>query len=61
MYRFPAVLTIGSAAGYRPRHKKMILCRKYSLFYFLTFMDGARRQISGRTADPILRCIVSPK
>jgi len=28
-----------------PQHKKMIFRRKYSLFYFLTFMAGARRQI----------------
>ena len=28
-----------------PQHKKMILRRRYSLFYFLTFMSGARRQI----------------
>ena len=28
-----------------PQHKKMILKKKYSLFYFLTFMAGARRQI----------------
>ncbi len=28
-----------------PQHKKMIFRRKYSLFYFLTFMSGARRQI----------------
>jgi predicted MFS family arabinose efflux permease len=28
-----------------PQHKKMILRRRYSLFYFLTFMAGARRQI----------------
>ncbi len=28
-----------------PQHKKMILRRKYWLFYFLTFMAGARRQI----------------
>jgi len=28
-----------------PQHKKMILRKKYSLFYFLTFMAGARRQI----------------
>ncbi len=27
------------------QHKKMILRRKYWLFYFLTFMAGARRQI----------------
>ncbi len=27
------------------QHKKMILKKKYSLFYFLTFMSGARRQI----------------
>ncbi|MCK5312713.1 MAG: hypothetical protein KAJ62_11415 [Desulfobacteraceae bacterium] len=28
-----------------PQHKKMIFKKKYSLFYFLTFMSGARRQI----------------
>jgi predicted MFS family arabinose efflux permease len=28
-----------------PQHRKMILKRKYSLYYFLTFMAGARRQI----------------
>jgi hypothetical protein len=28
-----------------PQHKKMILRRKYWLYYFLTFMAGARRQI----------------
>ena len=28
-----------------PQHKKMIFRRRYSLFYFLTFMAGARRQI----------------
>ncbi len=28
-----------------PQRKKMILRRKYGLFYFLTFMAGARRQI----------------
>ncbi len=28
-----------------PQHRKMILRRRYSLFYFLTFMAGARRQI----------------
>jgi predicted MFS family arabinose efflux permease len=28
-----------------PQHKKMIFRKKYSLFYFLTFMAGARRQI----------------
>ncbi len=28
-----------------PQHKKMILKKKYSLYYFLTFMAGARRQI----------------
>lgn len=28
-----------------PQRKKMILRRKYSLYYFLTFMAGARRQI----------------
>ncbi len=27
------------------QHKKMIFRKKYSLFYFLTFMAGARRQI----------------
>jgi predicted MFS family arabinose efflux permease len=28
-----------------PQHKKMIFKKKYSLYYFLTFMAGARRQI----------------
>jgi len=28
-----------------PQHKRMILRKKYRLFYFLTFMAGARRQI----------------
>ena len=28
-----------------PQHKRMILKRRYGLFYFLTFMSGARRQI----------------
>ena len=28
-----------------PQHPKMILKKKYSLYYFLTFMAGARRQI----------------
>jgi hypothetical protein len=28
-----------------PPHKKMIFRKKYRLFYFLTFMGGARRQI----------------
>ena len=28
-----------------PQHKKMIMRKCYSLFYFLTFMAGARRQI----------------
>ena len=28
-----------------PQHKKMILKKRYWLFYFLTFMAGARRQI----------------
>jgi predicted MFS family arabinose efflux permease len=28
-----------------PQHKKMILRKRYSLYYFLTFMAGARRQI----------------
>lgn len=28
-----------------PQHRRMIFRRKYSLFYFLTFMAGARRQI----------------
>jgi len=28
-----------------PQHRKMIFRRRYSLFYFLTFMAGARRQI----------------
>ena len=31
--------------GVIPQRKKMILRKKYSLFYFLTFMAGARRQI----------------
>ncbi|MBN2705145.1 MAG: MFS transporter [Deltaproteobacteria bacterium] len=32
-------------ASLPPQHKKMILRKKYRLFYFLTFMAGARRQI----------------
>ncbi len=28
-----------------PQHKKMIVRRRYALYYFLTFMAGARRQI----------------
>lgn len=28
-----------------PQHKKMIFRKKYGLYYFLTFMAGARRQI----------------
>ncbi len=28
-----------------PQHRKMILRKRYSLYYFLTFMAGARRQI----------------
>ncbi len=28
-----------------PQRQKMVLRRRYSLFYFLTFMSGARRQI----------------
>ncbi|UCF65981.1 MAG: MFS transporter [bacterium] len=28
-----------------PQHKRMIFRKKYTLFYFLTFMAGARRQI----------------
>jgi hypothetical protein len=28
-----------------PQHKKMIVRKRYSLYYFLTFMAGARRQI----------------
>ena len=28
-----------------PQRKKMVLRKKYWLFYFLTFMAGARRQI----------------
>jgi hypothetical protein len=28
-----------------PQHKKMVFRKKYGLFYFLTFMAGARRQI----------------
>jgi predicted MFS family arabinose efflux permease len=31
--------------GLPPQHKKMIFRRRYSLYYFLTFMSGARRQI----------------
>jgi hypothetical protein len=31
--------------GLPPQHKKMIFRKKYWLFYFLTFMAGARRQI----------------
>jgi predicted MFS family arabinose efflux permease len=32
-------------AGIIPQRKKMFLRRKYSLFYILTFLSGARRQI----------------
>jgi len=32
-------------AGIVPQRKKMILRRRYSLFYLLTFLSGARRQI----------------
>ena len=32
-------------AGVIPQRKKMFLRRKYSLFYILTFLSGARRQI----------------
>ena len=32
-------------AGVIPQRKKMFLRRRYSLFYFLTFLSGARRQI----------------
>lgn len=32
-------------AGVIPQRKKMILRRKYTLFYLLTFLSGARRQI----------------
>lgn len=31
--------------GVTPQHKKMIFRKKYLLYYFLTFMAGARRQI----------------
>jgi len=31
--------------GLPPQHKKMIFKKKYWLYYFLTFMAGARRQI----------------
>ncbi len=34
-----------SSKGGILQHRKMILRRKYWLFYFLTFMSGARRQI----------------
>ena len=34
-----------SDTGLAPQRKKMIVRRKYGLFYFLTFMAGARRQI----------------
>ncbi|RQW01857.1 MAG: MFS transporter, partial [Calditrichaeota bacterium] len=34
-----------SRVDIRPQHKKMIFRKKYWLFYFLTFMAGARRQI----------------
>lgn len=34
-----------SNSNVTPQHKKMILRKKYSLFYFLTFLAGARRQI----------------
>ncbi len=32
-------------AGIIPQRKKMLIRRKYSLFYILTFLSGARRQI----------------
>jgi predicted MFS family arabinose efflux permease len=31
--------------GVEPQHRRMIFRRRYFLFYFLTFMAGARRQI----------------
>jgi len=34
-----------SSSSLPPQHKKMVLRKKYWLFYFLTFMAGARRQI----------------
>ncbi|PIE55777.1 MAG: MFS transporter [Desulfobulbus propionicus] len=34
-----------SRADLPPQKKRMVLKRRYSLFYFLTFMAGARRQI----------------
>lgn len=34
-----------ASAHMPPQHKKMILRKKYWLYYFLTFMSGARRQI----------------
>jgi Major Facilitator Superfamily len=34
-----------SDSGIIPQRKKMIIRKKYGLFYFLTFMAGARRQI----------------
>lgn len=55
LYLFAGGLTIVVAAGAwllfprfphaTPQHKKIILRRRYWLFYALTFMGGARRQI----------------
>jgi hypothetical protein len=40
-----AFAQVPTRAGLPPQRKKMVLRRRYSLFYFLTFMSGARRQI----------------
>jgi len=40
-----AVFQKPAQQGLPPQHKKMIFRKKYWLFYFLTFMAGARRQI----------------
>ena len=40
-----AVLQDPTHENLAPQRKKMIFRRRYSLFYFLTFMAGARRQI----------------
>lgn len=34
-----------TSADILPQHKRMIFRKRYSLYYFLTFMAGARRQI----------------
>jgi len=39
------ILQNPTTEGLPPQHKKMIFRKKYWLYYFLTFMAGARRQI----------------